>query len=125
MFFKIAFLITLLLSSLSARSLEEIHDSNEIIIAVYENFPPYSYMEDGIAKGIDIELGELLAKSLNVKPKWYWTGSDENLEDDLRKLNVDINKSSENIINGINLLRLGNNPVKIDGKDIYNIISKN
>ena len=46
-----------------------------------------------------------------------------NLEDDLIKLNIDLNKSSENIINGINLLRLGNNPVKIDGKDIYNIIS--
>ena len=44
------------------------------------------------------------------------------LEDDLTKLNIDINKSSENIINGINLLRLGNNPVKINGKDIYNII---
>jgi len=86
MFFKITFLITLLLSALSARSLEEIHDSNEIIIAVYENFPPYSYMEDGVEKGIDIELGKLLAKSLNVKPKWYWTGSDENLEDDLRNV---------------------------------------
>ena len=47
-----------------------------------------------------------------------------NLEDDLTKLNVDINRSSKNIIKGINLLRLGNNPVKIDGKDIYNIISK-
>ena len=46
-----------------------------------------------------------------------------NLENDLTKLNIDLNKSSENIINGINLLRLGNNPVKIDGKDIYNIIS--
>ena len=45
-----------------------------------------------------------------------------NLEDDLTKLNIDINKSSENIINGINKLRLGNNPVKINGKDIYNII---
>tara|TARA_Y100000389_G_scaffold63634_1_gene59678 strand:+ start:5139 stop:6245 length:1107 start_codon:yes stop_codon:yes gene_type:complete len=45
-----------------------------------------------------------------------------NLEDDLTKLNIDIKKSSENIINGINLLRLGNNPVKIDGRDIYNII---
>lgn len=48
-----------------------------------------------------------------------------NLEDDLVKLNIDINKSSENIISGINLLRLGNNPIKIDGKDIYNIISDN
>ncbi len=46
-----------------------------------------------------------------------------NLEDDLTKLNIDIKKSSENIINGINLLRLGNNPIKIDGKDIYKIIS--
>ena len=47
------------------------------------------------------------------------------LEDNLTKLNIDINKSSENILKGINLLRLGNNPVKINGKDIYNIISKN
>ena len=46
------------------------------------------------------------------------------LEDDLKTLNIDIEPSSENIIKGINLLRLGNNPVKIDGKDIYNIISK-
>ena len=47
-----------------------------------------------------------------------------NLEDDLLKLNVDIKTGSENIIKGINLLRLGNNPVKIDGKDIYEIIQK-
>ena len=46
------------------------------------------------------------------------------LEDNLEILNIDIEQSSENIIKGINLLRLGNNPVKIDGKDIYNIISK-
>ena len=47
------------------------------------------------------------------------------LEDDLIKLNIDIIKSSEDVLKGINLLRLGNNPVKIDGKDILNIISKN
>ena len=35
----------------------------------------------------------------------------------------DIKNSSEKIIQGINLLRLGNNPIKIDGKDIYKIIS--
>lgn len=48
-----------------------------------------------------------------------------NLEDDLTKLNIDIQKSSEDVIKGINLLRLGNNPVKIDGNDIYNIIKNN
>ncbi len=47
------------------------------------------------------------------------------LEDNLQTLNIDIKKSSDDIIKGINLLRLGNNPVKIDGKDIYNIISGN
>jgi len=46
------------------------------------------------------------------------------LEDNLEILNIDIKQSSEKIIKGINLLRLGNNPVKIDRKDIYNIISK-
>ena len=46
------------------------------------------------------------------------------LEDSLETLNIDINQSSEKIIKGINLLRLGNNPVKIDEKDINNIISK-
>ena len=46
-----------------------------------------------------------------------------NLEDNLAKLDIDIHKDSENIIKGINLLRLGNNPIKINGKDIYRIIS--
>ena len=46
------------------------------------------------------------------------------LEDNLNLLNINIEQNSERIIKGINLLRLGNNPVKIDGKDIYNIISK-
>ena len=46
------------------------------------------------------------------------------LEDNLILLNIDIKKNYEEIIKGINLLRLGNNPVKIQGKDIYNIISQ-
>ena len=46
------------------------------------------------------------------------------LEDNLGTLNIDIKQSSEKIIKGINLLRLGNNPVKIDGNDIFKIISK-
>ena len=45
------------------------------------------------------------------------------LEDDLKKLNINIENSSEKIIKGINLLRLGNNPVQVSGQDIYKIIS--
>jgi len=47
------------------------------------------------------------------------------LEDNLFKLKINIEKNSKKIIEGINLLRLGNNPIKIDGKDIYKIISNN
>ena len=46
------------------------------------------------------------------------------LEDNLDILNINIKQSSEKIIKGINLLRLGNNPVKIDEHDIFKIISK-
>jgi len=48
---------------------------------------------------------------------------DGKLEDNLKILNIDIKKNSEKIIGGINILRLGNNPIKIDNKEIYKIIS--
>jgi polar amino acid transport system substrate-binding protein len=84
MFLKLS-LITIFLSiNLFARSIDDIKKSGEINIAVYEDFPPYSFMENGVAKGIDIELGTMIAKSLNVKPVWSFTGFDENLSADLR-----------------------------------------
>ena len=58
----------------------------------------------------------LIRKFLTLKKK-------AKLEDDLKKLNIDVEKNSEKILGGINLLRLGNNPVNIDGKDIYKIIT--
>ena len=46
------------------------------------------------------------------------------LDDNLNNLNINVEESYGKIIRGINLLRLGNNPVKIDRSDIYKIISK-
>ncbi len=46
------------------------------------------------------------------------------LENDLDKLNININESSSKIIKGINLLRLGNNPININEEDIIKIITK-
>ena len=45
------------------------------------------------------------------------------LEDNLEKLNINVRKNSEKIINGINFLRLGNNPIKINEKDVLRIIT--
>ena len=81
---KLTALTLILAINLFARSIDDIKASGEIVIAVYENFPPYSFIEDGVEKGIDIELGKKVAASLNVKPVWYFTGFDENLASDLR-----------------------------------------
>lgn len=80
------FLISIICINTNARSLEDIKKSGDIVVAVYENFPPYSYIENGVAKGIDIDIAKEISKKLGVKPIWYWTGSDESLEDDLRNL---------------------------------------
>jgi len=81
-------IITLLLISLCsyARSIEDIQASGEIVIALYNDFPPYSYIEDGEPKGIDVEIGKHIAESLNVKPKWYFTDSGEDMDGDLRNV---------------------------------------
>lgn len=79
-------LLTLFISiNLFSRSIEDIKASGEIIIAVYENFPPYSFMQNDEPKGIDIELGKKIADSLDVKPKFNFAATTgESLADDLR-----------------------------------------
>ena len=62
-------------------------------------------------------IGDFIAKISFIK-------REAELVDDLKKLNINIKQSSTDIIKGINLLRLGNNPVKIGEKDIYNIMSE-
>lgn len=47
-----------------------------------------------------------------------------NLEDDLIKLRIDTKNNAKKIIKGINLLRLQNNPIKIDENIIYKIITR-
>lgn len=83
---NIFILSLLLITSLFSRSLDHIQKEGNIIVAIYENFPPYSYIENGTEKGIDIDIAKKIAKKIGVKPIWYWTGSDENLEDDLRNV---------------------------------------
>jgi len=38
-------------------------------------------------------------------------------------MNININKEIDKIIKGVNMLRLGNNPIKINDKNIIKIIS--
>jgi len=66
------------------RSYDDIIESNEIVIAVYNDFKPFSYKEGDKAKGIDVDLAQAIAKQLGVKLKLSWITADENVDDDLR-----------------------------------------
>lgn len=63
-----------------AYTLEEIQSKGVIRVAVYKNFPPFSYEN----KGVDVEIAQELAKKLGVKLDLMWIEADENMEDDLR-----------------------------------------
>lgn len=67
-----------------ARSYDDIIASNEITIAVYRDFPPYSFEQNGQAKGIDIHLANAIAHGLGVKLTLLWATPGETTADDLR-----------------------------------------
>ncbi|PKH89192.1 substrate-binding periplasmic protein [Colwellia sp. Bg11-28] len=75
---------SLFCSTTFARSYDDIIESNEITVAVYSDFIPFSYQENGEAKGIDIEVAKHIAKQLGVTLHFRWVTADENVEDDLR-----------------------------------------
>ncbi|WP_428635121.1 substrate-binding periplasmic protein [Sedimenticola sp.] len=82
-------LLTLAFSlSAHGRRYDEVVESGYIRIAVYRDFPPYSFRstapQAGRPAGIDIEVGKRIARRLGVRPQWFWLTADENLEDDLR-----------------------------------------
>ncbi len=78
-----------------------------------------------LKKRFDLIFNLLDVKNINdFNSKIKLIKKEAELEDNLINLNINIKQNSERIIKGINLLRLGNNPVKIDGNDIFKIISK-
>jgi ABC-type amino acid transport substrate-binding protein len=66
------------------QELDEIIDRGWIGFAVYDDYPPYSFEEKGKPRGIDIEIGRLVADELGVEPRFKFVGAGENLETDLR-----------------------------------------
>lgn len=66
------------------QSLDDIQERGTIKIAVYEDFPPFSYKEGGVLKGVDIDIGRLIAADLGVEVQFIATAADENVDGDLR-----------------------------------------
>jgi polar amino acid transport system substrate-binding protein len=65
-------------------TLDQIVARGSISIGMYDDFAPYSYLENGEIKGTDAEIGKLIAKALGVKAELQLRRADENVDLDLR-----------------------------------------
>ncbi len=70
--------------TLHARSLDDIKESQYIVIAVYSDYLPFSAQVDGEAVGIDVDIARHIASELAVELRLKWMTADETTEDDLR-----------------------------------------
>ena len=79
-----------------------------------------------LKKRFDLIFNILNVSNINdFTSKITYLKSEANLESNMHKLNINVKKNSDQILKGINVLRLGNNPIEINEKDIYKIINNN
>lgn len=68
------------------QDLDTIMDRGWMEFAVYEDYPPYSYLDAGKPAGVDVEIGALIAESIGVEPRFKFVSAGENLDADLRNM---------------------------------------
>ncbi|WP_443192173.1 substrate-binding periplasmic protein [Pseudomonas indica] len=66
------------------RPYDDIVASGVLKVAVYQDFPPYSYKQDGQPRGVDVAVAGALAEGLGLKLELLWMEPGEKLDDDLR-----------------------------------------
>lgn len=66
------------------QSLDEIVERGWILFAVYDDFPPFVFKQDGKPAGIDIDLGRMIAETLGVEARFNVVAAGENVDADLR-----------------------------------------
>lgn len=70
--------------SAAARPLDEVMERGRLRVAVYRDFPPFSFQRDGKLVGIDVDLAKAIAEKLGVKADIYEQIPGETVSDDLR-----------------------------------------
>lgn len=63
---------------------DKILEQGYMSFAVYSNLAPYSWLDGETPKGIDIDIGKLIAEFIGVKPRYNFFTADENVDADLR-----------------------------------------
>lgn len=69
-----------------ALSLEKIHATGILRVAVYRDFEPWSWYEGDALLGIDVDLGSAIAKRLGVKVEFRDFLAGDDVDDDLRNI---------------------------------------
>ncbi len=67
-----------------ARPLDDVVAAKKLRVVVYMDNRPFSYMDGGVVKGIDVDLGRALAKKLGVEAEMMARMTAEKVDDDLR-----------------------------------------
>jgi cystine transport system substrate-binding protein len=74
--FTTGILLAALLSPLAhAELIDDVNDRGELRIAVQADSPPFTFKDDGKLTGFEIELGDMLARELDVNPSFIETES--------------------------------------------------
>lgn len=68
----------------SASPLDKVIARGSLTIAVYREFEPWSWTENGAFKGVDVEIGDLIAQALALKPDFQELIPGDDVAADLR-----------------------------------------
>lgn len=71
-------------SAATARPLDTVRASGVLVVSVYRDFAPWAFVENGEPKGIDVDIGRLLAEALGVRAEFMIRPADEDVDGDLR-----------------------------------------
>ena len=66
------------------QDMDTIQEQGHMLFAVYEDYPPYSWEDGGVARGVDIEIARIIAEDLGVEARFNFVAAGENLDADLR-----------------------------------------
>ncbi|NLH80909.1 MAG: transporter substrate-binding domain-containing protein [Phyllobacteriaceae bacterium] len=77
-------LLALTSGGAEARPLDKVKESGVLVVSVYRDFAPWAFVENGEPKGIDVDLGKLLAEAVGVRAEFMIRPADEDVDGDLR-----------------------------------------
>ncbi len=66
--------------------LDEITERGFIVIGLYREFAPYSWLENDKPMGVDVEIGKAIADYLGVEAQFQFYYPGESVDDDLRNI---------------------------------------